>query len=134
MVENQEIIELRTKHRLCVRAMRREILLTVVVGALLPLLRLWPPIGIGFSLILFGMLLCFVCLDLIAVRTARSQAACRRGRRGIATALDAPALRRVGLGHLAGGDSPRGSPWNGCGWAAETLNGVLEPRPTQLYG
>ncbi len=25
-----------------------------------------------------------------------------------------PALRRVGLGHLAGGDSPRGSPWNGC--------------------
>ncbi len=39
--------------------------------------------------------------------------------------LDAPALRRVGLGHLAGGDSPRGSPWNGCGWAAETLNGVV---------
>ena len=36
-----------------------------------------------------------------------------------------PALRRVGLGHLAGGDSPRGSPWNGCGWAAETLNGVV---------
>ena len=27
-----------------------------------------------------------------------------------------PPLRRVGLGHLAGGDSPRGSPWNGCGW------------------
>jgi hypothetical protein len=39
--------------------------------------------------------------------------------------LDVPALRRVGLGHLAGGDSPRGSPWNGCGWAAETLNGVV---------
>jgi hypothetical protein len=38
-------------------------------------------------------------------------------------AMDNPALRRVGLGHLAGGDSPRGSPWNGCGWAAETLNG-----------
>jgi hypothetical protein len=36
-----------------------------------------------------------------------------------------PALRRVGLGHLAGGDSPRGSPWNGCGRAAETLNGVV---------
>jgi len=33
-------------------------------------------------------------------------------------ALDAPALRRVGLGHLARGDSPRGSPWNGCGPAA----------------
>ncbi len=31
-------------------------------------------------------------------------------------ALDAPASRRVGLGHLTGGDSPRGSPWNGCGW------------------
>ncbi len=29
------------------------------------------------------------------------------------------------MGHLAGGDSPRGSPWNGCGWAAETLNGVV---------
>jgi hypothetical protein len=29
------------------------------------------------------------------------------------------------LGHLAGGDSPRGSPWNGCGWAAVTLNGVV---------
>jgi hypothetical protein len=27
------------------------------------------------------------------------------------------------LGHLAGGDSPRGSPWNGCGWAAETPSG-----------
>jgi hypothetical protein len=40
-------------------------------------------------------------------------------------ALDASALRRVGLGHLAGGDSPRGSPWNGCGWAAETLYGVV---------
>jgi hypothetical protein len=26
-------------------------------------------------------------------------------------ALDAPALRRIGLGHLAVGDSPRGSPW-----------------------
>ena len=51
--------------------MHREILLTVVVGALLPLLRLWLPIDIGFSLILLGMLLCFVCLDLIAVRTAR---------------------------------------------------------------
>jgi len=25
-----------------------------------------------------------------------------------------PALRRVGLGHLAGGDSPRGPPRNGC--------------------
>jgi hypothetical protein len=37
--------------------------------------------------------------------------------------LDAPALRRVGLAHLAGGGSPRGSPWNGCGWAAETLHG-----------
>jgi hypothetical protein len=35
------------------------------------------------------------------------------------------ALRRVGLGHLAGGASPRGSPWNGCGWAAVTLNGVV---------
>jgi len=39
--------------------------------------------------------------------------------------LATPALRRVGLGHLAGGDSPRGSPWNGCAWAAETLNGVV---------
>ena len=39
--------------------------------------------------------------------------------------MDAPALRRVRLGHLADGDSPRGSPWNGCGWAAETLNGVV---------
>jgi hypothetical protein len=39
--------------------------------------------------------------------------------------IAAPALRRVGFGHLAGGDSPRGSPWNGCGWAAQTLNGVV---------
>jgi hypothetical protein len=29
------------------------------------------------------------------------------------------------LERLAGGDSPRGSPWNGCGRAAETLNGVV---------
>jgi hypothetical protein len=43
----------------------------------------------------------------------------------ITAALDAAALRRVGSGHLAGGDSPRGSPWNGCGWAAITLNGVV---------
>jgi hypothetical protein len=28
--------------------------------------------------------------------------------------LDAPALRRAGWGHLAVGESPRGSPWNGC--------------------
>jgi len=39
--------------------------------------------------------------------------------------IAAPALRRVGLGHLAGGDSPLGSRWNGCVWAAETLNGVV---------
>ena len=30
--------------------------------------------------------------------------------------VSSSALRRVGLGHLAGGDSPRGSPWNGWGW------------------
>ena len=29
------------------------------------------------------------------------------------------------MGYLAGGDSPRGSPWNGRGWAAETINGVV---------
>jgi hypothetical protein len=33
-----------------------------------------------------------------------------------------PALRRVGLGHLAGGDSPRGSPWNGCQPAARLID------------
>jgi hypothetical protein len=33
--------------------------------------------------------------------------------------LNVPALRRVGLGHLARGDSPRGSPWNGCWSLAE---------------
>jgi len=50
----------------------------------------------------------------------------------ISAALDAPALRRVGLGHLAGGDSPRGSPWNGCGWAAVTLYGVVNHAPESL--
>ena len=49
-----------------------------------------------------------------------------------ANTLDNPALRRVGLGHLAGGDSPRGSPWNGCGWAAVTLNGVVN-HPLRRY-
>jgi hypothetical protein len=39
--------------------------------------------------------------------------------------LAAPALRQVGLGYLAGGDSPGGSTWNGCGWAAETIDGVV---------
>jgi len=39
--------------------------------------------------------------------------------------LDAPALRRVGLGHLAGGDSPRGSPWNGCGYPSRLLAGAV---------
>ncbi len=38
----------------------------------------------------------------------------RDGRRSM-NLLDDPALRRVGLGHLAGGDSPRGSPWKDCG-------------------
>jgi hypothetical protein len=40
--------------------------------------------------------------------------------------VDPQALRRIGLGHLAGGDSPRGPPWNGCGCAAVTLNGVVK--------
>jgi hypothetical protein len=42
--------------------------------------------------------------------------------------LDNPALRRVGLGHLAGGDSPRGSPWNGCQPDREVAVGTIIPR------
>ena len=33
--------------------------------------------------------------------------------------LDAPASWRVGLWHLAVGDAPRCTPWNGCGYAAD---------------
>jgi hypothetical protein len=58
-----------------------------------------------------------------------------------------PALRRVGLGYLAVGDSPRGSPWNGCGpdrftscvdqhtWTAApagVMAGALPPHPRDL--
>jgi hypothetical protein len=35
------------------------------------------------------------------------------------------------LGHLAGGDSERGSPWNGCGWAAEVPNAILRSTRSQ---
>jgi hypothetical protein len=71
MDADANIVELRALHSLHVRAMRREIILTLVACALLPFLRRWGPTDLGFCLILVGMLLCFVCLDIAAVISSR---------------------------------------------------------------
>jgi hypothetical protein len=54
--------------------------------------------------------------------------------------MDAPALRRVGLLHLAGGDSPRGSSWNGCGLVIDSIirtccrtHCAIRSMPTRSY-
>ncbi len=66
--------------------------------------------------------------------STRPRFLCMRTRCRRIRAIQGPFRRRAGcqsrvaagrFGASGGGDSPRGSPWNGCRWAAETLNCVV---------